>query len=171
MAKPKPPDSPYVAVDVWTLRCLLKRSNYVAKIAANEFIELFRWDSKVRANGSRTVQVYYGPPTRELMTILQWFESADGTILRSGFKDPKRFYSVAHHIDYHQHGGEGWWRRFRRSPESILGEWDDTTRTSRLIISIQRVYGSWRRWKCCWLGPVETYRHQLLIWGRGLFGV
>jgi hypothetical protein len=170
MATPKAPKAPYVAVDLWTLRCLYNKSNYAARIANWEFVELFRWQSKVRRNGNRTVQVYYGPTTGELMLILQWFEDDKGLILASGLRDPKQFVSLDPTIDYHQHGGNRWWEKVRRAPESLLGEGDANTWVGRLVISLQRAYGSWRRWKCERFGPVETYRHRVRFWVLGQFG-
>src|SRR6266545_3913362 len=119
LPKPKPPTSPYVSVDAWTLRCLYHRSDYEARIASGEFSELLREPSPNVYNGSRTIQVYYGLAVgRILMVRLQWFEGENGEILRSGFKDPKQV--CVGGFDYHLHGGDSTWERIRREPERAL---------------------------------------------------
>src|SRR5688572_17073689 len=126
MAAPKPPGKPpYVPVDVWTLRCLYNRSDYANRIANGSFVVLFHWESKVRANGSKTVHEYYGVVGQGMYVLLQWFEGPNGEILASGFKDPKQFYEpVAPHgpADYHQHSGNSRWQKIRREPERIFGK-------------------------------------------------
>lgn len=146
-------------VDTWTLRCLYNTSDYDSRIAAGTLVELLRWQSKPRANGSRTVQVYYGLEGDGLFVTLQWFEGEHGEILRSGMKDPKQLYSPEVPADYHPHGGNQWWERIRRNPEYLVGaNNDEATTTGRLAIKIQRAYGAWRRYKCCRWGAVEARR-------------
>src|SRR5258705_12110678 len=92
MVEPKPPGKPpYVAVDLWTLRCLYNRSDYANRIANGAFVVLLHQESKIRANGSKTVQEYYGVVGDGLYVLLQWFEGPSGEILASGCKDPQRF--------------------------------------------------------------------------------
>lgn len=135
-----------VWVDSWTLRCLYNRSDYSARIYSREFIELHREQSKVRQDGSRTVQVYYGLEAgRAFRVKLQWFEGNSGEILRSGLRDPKQMYADG--ADYHLHPGNRLWERIRRDPEKALP-----------IVFAQRAYGRWRTYKCERWGPVEATR-------------
>jgi|KBSSwiStaDraftv2_1062776.scaffolds.fasta_scaffold1269915_1 hypothetical protein len=156
MAKPKARTSHYVPVDNWTLRCLFNRSDYDTRIASAAFVELHREQGKWR-NGSRTVEVYYGVENtagRWLMVRLQWFENEQLEILRSGRKDPKQLYQFG--IDFHQHGGNTWWNRMRREPQTILGEANTATRQGRCLLRAQQAYGGWRTFKCRRIGATEA---------------
>lgn len=145
MAKPKPPTSPYVPVDAWTLRCLYNKSDYAARIASKDFTVLLRETGKPR-NGSITVQEYYGLAAgRVLMLRLQWFEDEFGGIFRSGLKDPKQMYLEG--FDYHLHSGNTRLERVRREPEKALP-----------TVWLQKKYGVWRTYKCDRWGPVEARR-------------
>lgn len=87
--RPLEPTSYQVPVDAWTLNCLYNRSDYGDRIAAKEFVELFRETGRPKPDGERTVQVYYGRSDDRLERVrLQWFEDASGAITRSGLKQP-----------------------------------------------------------------------------------
>lgn len=140
-----------MTVDAWTLKCLYNRSDYPQRIESGEFVSLYEKSSKPRANGERTVQVYYGRPTdRFLMVRLQWFENAEGEILRSGLKEPKHM--CLDGIDYHMHGGDTCWQQFRRDPTNVIPR-----TANNFVICMKKQYGKWRRYKCNRFGPVEAY--------------
>jgi hypothetical protein len=149
--KPSTPPGPIINVDAWTLKCLYNQSDYAQRIASGEFVPLHEESSKWRADGERTIQVYYGRPSdRFLMVRLQWFENEQGEITRSGMKEPKHLYLNG--IDYHAYGGNRWWERLRRDP---TGLWPDT-KNDRLIAA-KKAYGAWRRFKCDQAGPIEAW--------------
>ncbi len=136
----------YVPVDSWTLRCLYNRSDYSQRIEAGDFVELKRESSKPRANGVKSIQVYYGPPaTRSFRVKLHWFEDTNGAILASRRKDPKQIYIPEHHADYHQHGGNLEADRLRRDPELRYRQ-----------LWARKLYGLFRRLWCRILGPTEA---------------
>jgi hypothetical protein len=153
--KPPFPKGLYVPVDAWTLRCLYNRSDYAEQIASGVFTPLLKESFRVGADAS-TVQVYYGTTSpRFALVRLQWREGRNGEILQSGLKDPKQMYAElrGRRMDCHIHKGEKWHQRLRKEPERIFGNY----------VRLQKLYGSWRTFKCCAVGPIEAYR---MAWWR-----
>ncbi len=133
------------------IKCLYNTSDYANRIASGEFVKLHEESSNWRPTGERSSQAYYGLETDRLVKVrLQWFELKDGTITRSGLKDPKWMHCDG--ASYHLHGGDGFWRDFRRDPTGIMCE-----STNQWLIWAKKCYGDWRRLKCVTFGPVEAW--------------
>jgi hypothetical protein len=155
--KPYEPPSFPVTVDAWTLKCLYKLSDYQDRIANGEYIALHEEASSFRANGERSIQVYYGRQDDRLaMVRLQWFENSAGEITRSGLKEPKWMHLGG--VSYHVHGGDAWWQKLRRDLTNL--KYDTTSPT---LIWLKKRYADWRRLKCAEFGPVEA------VWRRWWF--
>jgi len=148
---------------MWTLKCLLNRSDILSRIANGELVPLRTEPS------TSSVQVYYGYQTESgpsLITKLHWHLNPDGS--QKSPKDPKQIYVETHGIDYHPHKGGRWWNRLFREPETEIARWWQdlwmVPKDNKEVLKHFRLaYGAWRKFKCAWFGPIAAHRRRLWI--------